>query len=279
MVLLLLLGLGGLVYTVYFSTPLQAVRLQPVYEALPVPSASAELTEEDAFRLGTEAYLFGYPLVTTYETERVMTNTAMPIDGHAPINRFANVHRYPDASFHDVTAPNADTLYSIAWLDLRKEPIVLHVPDEHGRYYLMPMLDAWTNVFAVPGTRAGTKEEDFAILGPTWNGTLPQGITPIHAPTNRVWIIGRTFSTGTQADYAQVNAIQANYTLTPLSSFGTNYTPLPGSQDSSIDMTTPIRNQVNAMDAQEFFNTLAKALSDNLTILSAAPSERRCLPC
>jgi len=71
------------------------------------------------------------------------------------------VPSFPDPAFKNVVSPNADTLYSLAWLDVSKEPIVLHVPNTNGRYYLMPMLDAWTNVFTSPGKRTtGTGEGD-----------------------------------------------------------------------------------------------------------------------
>src|SRR5580704_545964 len=110
----------------------------------PATRADNPVTEEEALKLGTEAYIYGYPLVTMDLTRRVMTNVATPKDSNAPMGQFANASTYPDASFRDVTTPNADTLYSIAWLDLSNGPYVLHVPDERGRYYLMPMLSAWT---------------------------------------------------------------------------------------------------------------------------------------
>jgi hypothetical protein len=122
-----------------------------------------------------------------------------------------------------------DTLYSFAWLDLSKEPIVLSVPDTQGRYYMMPLLDAWTNVFASPGKRTtGTKAGNFAITGPGWVGKLPGGVRQIKAPTNTVWITGRTQTNGPR-DYAAVHALQKQYKLTPLSAFGKSYTPPPGS--------------------------------------------------
>src|SRR6516225_1808065 len=103
------------------------------------------LSEPDAIQTGVEAYIYGYPLVTMEMTRRVMTNVATPDGTHAPMGQFASMREYPTAGFHEVTAPNADTLYSAAWLDLSREPYVLSIPDAHGRYYLMPMLDAWTN--------------------------------------------------------------------------------------------------------------------------------------
>src|SRR5262245_29643317 len=119
--------------------------------AAPTLRAADAISEEEALKIGTDAYVYGYPLVTMEITRRVMTNTAEPKDNHAPMGQFYNARTYPDASFRDVTAPNADTLYSAAWLDLSKEPYVLSLPDEGDRYYLMPMLDGWTNVFQVPG--------------------------------------------------------------------------------------------------------------------------------
>lgn len=214
--------------------------------------------------IGTEVYIYGYPLITMDTTRLVMTNTATVKDMKAPMGQFVNLRTYPDASFRDVTAPNADTLYSAAWLDLSQEPYILHVPDENGRYYLMPMLSAWTEVFADPGTRTtGTKAGDFAITGPGWKGNLPAGVKELKSPTNTVWIIGRTYCTGTPEDYEAVHAIQDKYTLTPLSSFGKPYKAPVGKVDPSIDMTTAVRNQVNNMDAATFFERLAELMIDN----------------
>src|SRR5262249_16816577 len=125
--------------------------------------ADDKLSEEEALKLGTEAYIYGYSLVTMEMTRRVMTNRDM----NAPMGQFSNAATYPDASFRVVTTPNADTLYSVAWLDLSKQPHVLSLPDVGDHYYMMPMLDAWTNVFAVPGTRTtGNKAQTYAITGP-----------------------------------------------------------------------------------------------------------------
>jgi uncharacterized protein (TIGR03000 family) len=150
--------------------------------------AAKSLSEEEAFQLATEAYIYGYPLVTMEMTRRVMTNAAEPKDNHAPMGQFFNARTYPDAAFRDVTAPNADTLYSTAWLDLTKEPYVLSLPDEDDRYYLMPMLSAWTDVFEVPGKRTtGTKAQTYAITGPGWSGKLPDGVKELKSPTAMVW--------------------------------------------------------------------------------------------
>ena len=181
------------------------------------------LSPAEAQAIAEEAYIFGYPLLLMDVTAEVMTNVPEAGTSTAPFNQFAVMTEFPDPDFKVVVSPNSDTLYNAAWLDLSDEPIVLHVPDTDDRYYLQPMLDAYTNVFASPGKRTtGTEANDFAITGPSWDGTLPEGVTEIKAPTEMVWIIGRTQTNGVE-DYDAVNAIQYEYSLTPLSSFGESY--------------------------------------------------------
>jgi hypothetical protein len=242
-------------------------------EAMPCTAEEKPaLSEEEALKIGTDAYVFGYPLVTMEMTRRVMTNSTEPKDNHAPMGQFYNAKTYPNASFKDVTAPNADTLYSTAWIDLGKEPYVLSLPDEANRYYLMPMLDGWTNVFQVPGTRtSGTKAQKYAITGPNWKGDLPEGVTELKSPTNIVWILGRTYCSGTPEDYDKVHALQSKYSLVPLSAYGKAYTPPKGKVDPNIDMKTPVREQVNRMEAGAYFKLLATLMKDNLPAREDAP--------
>lgn len=227
-------------------------------------ASAAELTPEQAQSLAEEAYIYGYPLVTMEYTRRVMTNVARPVGTHAPMGQFLLMRTYPDAAFRDVTAPNADTLYSTAWLDLTQEPYVLSLPDEAGRYFLMPMLDAWTNVFQVPGKRTtGTGPQTYAITGPGWKGELPAGVTEYKSPTSLVWILGRTYCTGTPEDYRAAHAIMDQYQLMPLSAYGKPYTPPVGVVDPGVDAKTPVREQVNRLSCEEFFKLLARLLKDN----------------
>jgi hypothetical protein len=235
-------------------------------------SRTMPLSEPEAIQTGVEAYIYGYPLVTMEMTRRVMTNIATPDGTHAPMGQFALMREYPDAAFHDVTAPNADTLYSAAWLDLSHEPYVLSIPDAHGRYYLMPILDAWTNVFQVPGKRTtGTKAQKYLITGPGWHGTIPAGVTEYKSPTNLVWILGRTYCTGTPEDYKAVHEFQDQLSLVPLSSYGKPYTPPPGYFDPSVDMKTAVRDQVNALDAVAYFKLLAELMKKNPPAAADAP--------
>src|SRR5262245_18972517 len=173
-------------------------------------------------------------------TRQAFTNASKAGESAAPVNQLGHKRTFPDPTMTAVVSPNADTLYSFAFLELSREPMVLSVPDMDGRYYLMQMLDAWTNVFASPGTRTtGTGKGDFAITGPGWKGQLPKEVKEIKSPTNMVWILGRTQTNG-KSDYPAVNAIQDQYKLTPLSSFGKHYSPpddVPVNRH--IDMKTP----------------------------------------
>jgi hypothetical protein len=227
----------------------------------------------EEFWLATDAYIYGYPLVTMEMTRRVMTNVAAPAGTRAPMGQFIKARHYPDASYRDVTAPNADTLYTTAWIDVGKEPWVLSIPDMKDRYYLMPMLDGWTNVFQVPGKRTtGTGAQTYAITGPGWTGALPTGVKEYKCPTNLVWILGRIYCTGTPEDYAAVHALQDEFKLVPLISYGKPYTPMAGTVDPSIDMKTAVREQVNRMDANAYFTLLAQLMKTNPPSVADAPA-------
>lgn len=242
--------------------PLLAVGLMTT--ALFVSNGQAKENVFEAAPLGVEAYIYGYPLVTMEMTRRVMTNVEKPEGTRAPMGQFVRMREYPSATFRDVTAPNADTLYTTAWLDVGQEPWVLSLPDAQDRYYLFPMLDGWTEVFQVPGKRTtGTGPQIYAITGPGWKGTLPEGVKEYKSPTAMVWLLGRIYCTGTPEDYAAVHKLQDEISLVPLSAYGKPYTPPPGKVDPSIDMKTAVRDQVNALSADEYFDLLAKLLVNN----------------
>jgi hypothetical protein len=228
------------------------------------------------FWLATDAYIYGYPLVTMEMTRRVMTNVATPQGNRGPMGQLIKAREYPNASFRDVTAPNADTLYTTAWIDVGAEPWVLSIPDMKDRYFLFPMLDGWTTVFQVPGKRTtGTAAQTYAVTGPGWKGTLPTGVKEYKSPTNIVWILGRIYCTGTSEDYKAVHEVQDQCKLVPLSAYGKPYTPLQGKVDPSVDMKTAVRDQVNRMDAKEYFTLLAQLMKTNPPSAADAPALAR----
>ncbi len=241
-----------------------------------VGTASAQyadkISAQEAQNIAEDAYVFGYPLVTMEMTRRVMTNVREPEGTRAPMGHLVRMRAYPTAAFRDVTAPNADTLYTTTWIDVAKEPWVLTLPDAHDRYYLFPMLDGWTDVFQVPGKRTtGTGAQKYAITGPGWKGTLPSGVKEYKSPTSIVWLLGRIYCTGTPEDYAAVHELQDAISVVPLSAYGKPYTPPPGTVDPSIDMKTPVRDQVNALSTAAYFNLLAALMKDNPPAKADAP--------
>ena len=230
----------------------------------------------DEFAIAQDAYIYGYPLVTIEMTRRVVTNVASVEGSRGPMGQIIKLRQYPNASFRDVTAPNADTLYTMAFFDVGKEPWVLSIPDMKDRYFLFPMLDGWTDVFQVPGKRTtGTGAQTYAISGPGWKGTLPNGVKEYKSPTSIVWLLGRIYCTGTPEDYAAVHALQDQCKLVPLSAYGKSYTPSPGTVDASIDMKTPVREQVNRMDAIAYFTLLAQLMKANPPAAADAPELAR----
>jgi hypothetical protein len=132
---------------------------------VPAQAQAAPITEQEAHAIATDAYVYFYPLITMDVTRKQFTNIEPGKElGKGPMNMFNNVGEYPPANFKGVVRPNFDTLYSIAYLDLTKEPVVVSVPDTNGRYYLLPMLDMWSDVFASPGWRTtGTMAQTFLV--------------------------------------------------------------------------------------------------------------------
>lgn len=203
-------------------------------------------------RIASEAYVYLFPLVLMDVTRRITGNVPAGVKpGFGPMNQFTHMRAFPPGDFREVVRPNFDTLYSILWFDLRDEPVVVSAPDTGGRYYMLPMLDMWTDVFAVVGSRTtGTGEGHYAIVGPDWVGDLPAGITRIDSPTPFGWIIGRTQTNG-PADYPAVHRIQDGFVATPLSRFPREYRP-EAEIDPDVDMATAPVDQVFAMDTVEF---------------------------
>ena len=218
------------------------------------------ISEHDAHAIGVAAYTYFYPLVTMDVTRKQLTNVAKVEGVSGPVNTFASLAAFPPADLKVVVRPNFDTLYSSAWLDLTKEPMIVSVPDTQGRYYLLPMLDMWTDVFASPGWRTnGTQAANYAVIPPGWSGTLPVDVARIDAPTPYVWIIGRTKTDG-PADYDAVHQVQAGFRITPVSRWGVSPEPMVGTVDPSIDMKTPPKVQVDTMPASKFFAYAAEIL-------------------
>jgi hypothetical protein len=232
--------------------------------------APSKLSAEEVQTIANDAYVYFYPLVTMDLTRKQLTNVERAEGISAPMNSFANVAAFPTADMKVVVRPNFDTLYSSGYLDLTKEPVIVSVPDTAGRYYLLPMLDMWTDVFASPGSRTtGTQAGNFLVAGPGWRPDLrerlieefrlPAGTQRIDAPTPYVWIIGRTKTDG-PPDYEAVHKIQQGYKITPLSEWGKTAKPVTGKVDPSVDMKTPPKLQVDKMPGEQYFAYAAELM-------------------
>lgn len=222
--------------------------------ATPTPAAAAT---EAAQQAAMEGYLYFHPLVTMDLTRRQFTHPARGAQG-APANTFLHGRSLPRAG---EAAPwsNPDMLRSTAWLDLTHGPVVLSVPDTAGRLYTLTLLDMWTDVFATLGKRtSGTAKGNTAIVPPGWNGVLPSGMARIDAPTVHVW--AKTLIQTSGADQAAVNAVQDGFVLTPLSQWNLPAQAPRPKADPSLDLKTPVSEQVDSMPTDAFFTYAAELL-------------------
>lgn len=231
--------------------------------AITPPTKAQSLSPSEAQQIAEDAYIYGYSLITTEVTRVQMTNVSAAAEMKAPMNSFFNVKRYPPGDYRGVSAPNADTLYSVAWLDLGAEPIVFSHPDMGKRYYLFPTYSLWMPVLQSLGSRTtGEKAANYLFTGPGWNGQVPAGMTQIKSSTRYTLILGRTYADGTDADYQAVNALQEQHKVVPLSAWGKPYTykAPPVDPNPGFSMTDKPQSVILGMGTAEYFNRLAKLM-------------------
>ncbi|MBT9459397.1 MAG: DUF1254 domain-containing protein, partial [Burkholderiaceae bacterium] len=215
-------------------------------------------------RLGAEAYLYGYPLVMMDLTRAHAART------QGAENRLLRVRSFPGADFRDVVRPNVDTLYTSAFIDMAQGPWVFEMPPNALRYELMPFMDAWTNVFAAPGTRLnGGQGARLLLAAADWQGEVPAGLSLVRAPTRIVWLIGRTQTRG-EADYPLVHRLQEGLTLRHLADWQTGRTAADPAWKAEPTASPPIA-QMQAMATTEFFARLARLMVDNPPAAMDAP--------
>jgi hypothetical protein len=221
-------------------------------------------SRREARRLAREAWVLGMPPVYIERQWLLSSNVSRPSDRQAPPNQFAHFRDFPTVDTQIAANMNVDTLYSLACIDLRAEPIVLSVPEMGNRYWIMQLVDAWNNVPAAPGSRTvGGQGGNFVLVGPRWHGSIPAGLTHLHLPTTMLLLKGRTY-VANEADLPAVHALQDKYQLVPLSSWGSPYSPPTDVPiDESVDMKKTVQEQTLRMTPDTFFNNLNRLLVYN----------------
>ena len=239
-----------------------------------IDTSKISLSKIQVLKIARDAYLYGLPLVFTDFTRQASGQ---------PSNVFAHGHKFPDHTSRWVVAPNNDTNYSTAFLDLGEDAVVLNIPDTKGRYYVVPLMDACTNVFASFGKRnTGTQAQKYLITGPKWKGTVPAGLKQVKSPTDLVWIIGRIQVNSPEDQANFVSKIQDQFTLTPLKNYGKNSiaqngtpaitykTPLPVKAVQNHEFT--VVKAVQTLPAADYFNYLNELLVKNPPFPADAPA-------
>ena len=228
------------------------------------------ISDDKVIEIATKAYVFGYPMILMDYTKKVSINVEVPTSVYAPVNQLGHFREFPDDKFTAVVKPNVDTYYSNAWYDLKAEPIVLTVPAT-DRYYLLPLYDAYSNVFSVPGPRTtGADAHIFILTGPFWKGDVPEGMTQIKSTTNTVWMIGRTQVNSKEDGATVVAAFQDGMKVDLLSNYGTDYEVPLGKVSEEYKKIVPVED-TRALTVEEYFNKLSQLMVDNPPAKDDAP--------
>ncbi len=215
------------------------------------------MSSEDYLNTIVDAYIYGYPLLLMNYTKELGTNVIEPHPTipRAPINQLGHYRKFPDHTSKGVVKPNVDTYYSVAWFDLSKGPQVLSMPST-DRYYLLSFYDAFTNVFASPGTRThGSQALTLLVVGPDYQDGNIEGILTIQSPTHMAWMIARIETYDNEDGGTVVRDIQDLMDLRPLSAVGdSSYTAPKGVKNISYPLP-PIK-QMESLSVEEFMNQL-----------------------
>src|SRR4051794_38847339 len=217
---------------------LLALALAPVAAS----AKAAAPTRDEAVQAGRDAYLYGFPLIDFLRIRRENTSVRAPdARGNAPLNFFSHAPKFAEPRDRTVVAPNVDTLYSIAQVDLGKGPIVLSHPAMGKRYFVFELVEPYTNVVGYVGTRTtGRKAGRFAL---TWTGRKnakpPHGVRTIRSPYRRLWVIGRTLAKDGPRDIEAARKLQRRYWLTPLSRLRHPPKPPTGRPGRPVEASDP----------------------------------------
>jgi hypothetical protein len=220
------------------------------------------LSRAEIERVAEDMYIYGYPLLLMDVIKRMQTATPYPTRHSAPVNQFAHERFLPGPHDKSVAHPNADCLTSFAWLDLRREPVVLSVPWT-DRYYLLSFFSGWYEIFAAHSPRNdGGQGAHFGFVAPHWNGKLPPGVRAIVAPTETVWIHG-WFEASGRENIELVHSVQDEFRLIPLSEWGSPSVEHRGPARMDVDEKCNPQEYVDKFDARCFYTRLSGLMEKN----------------
>ena len=210
-----------------FTRVHKLAKAAPILKSAVKPLVTGKVEDwhgEYAYSLGLQAFIYGFPYIYNAQTRyKWVTQPRNPnFVPYAALNEFWHASQLMDATYRDGGCPNNDTLYSIAWLDLGEEPIILSHPDMGERYFSFELMGVGSDNFDYIGQRTtGSKAGSFAIVGPDWEGELPDDVdqSRAHSPSPTVLVMGRTLVNG-DADVAEVKELQTAVSAHPAQPVG-----------------------------------------------------------
>jgi len=222
--------------------------------------AETVLSQDEAWDLVRQAYIFSFPLVLMNETLKVGTNTEEAVNGKAPVNQISHARGLANASFRQVVTPNVDTLYSQIFFDLGEDALVIQKPAVE-RYLTFQVMNAWSDTVAVLGTGADTQDaRTYLLTGPGFSGEVPEGMTQIPVSTDIGWIIGRTLCYGPD-DLDNIYAIQGKMDVRTLALWQSGEEQPKGASQPEND-GVPFQRAIT-MGPKAFFDTVNELLVRN----------------
>lgn len=237
-----------------------------------LPPTDTAVIDSAAVDLVTQAYLFGYPMMTMHYTHLVSTNVEANNGlGKAPLNQWGNMHKFPKAGFTSVVRPNVDTYYSVVYADLSDGPLYLHIPATE-RYYLMPILNAHGDVIESLGTRTSGQEAlNLAFVGPGYTGDIDDDLTVIRSTTNLNWLIGRVAVKNDEDGESLVSGFQADLIARPLSERNNVDYSIPKGEINPNYIGAVPMDAVDGLDLVAYLNEVMQLMIDNPAYTEDAP--------
>ncbi|MBU9375136.1 DUF1254 domain-containing protein [Burkholderia multivorans] len=217
-----------------------------------------------------DSYVYAYPLVLMDVAKDAATGGDGAQPGQAPLNTLRHAQALPPVGAVNPPLPGVDTLDSTGWLDVAAEPVIVTLPDTHGRYWDARALDMWTNVLwsaSSAAARGSRRSQTIAFVAKDWQGTLPKGAVRVDVPTRHAWLEVRLQTSGGR-DLTAVKKLQRAMRIVPLSVYtgdtrGASVAVHTGSAPADALTGGTPAEQVAALDPKAFFTRFARALQDN----------------